>query len=148
MDTDPGWTTTGQWAFGAPLGGGGSNGSPDPTSGYTGDNVYGYNLTGDYSNFMSPLSLTPPPLDLTEGSGTRIEFQRWLGVEQPAYDHAYLRVSTDNASWTTTEIDTQGFDYLTIVVALGATDVDLAAAIYRRAVRRLRRISMPASAAR
>ena len=33
----------------------------------------------------------------------------------------------DNASWTTTEIDTQGFDYLTVVVVLGATDVDMAA---------------------
>lgn len=33
----------------------------------------------------------------------------------------------DNASWTTTEIDTLGFDYCTIVVNLGATDIAAAA---------------------
>lgn len=33
----------------------------------------------------------------------------------------------DNASWTTTEIDTKGYDYATIVINLGATDVTLAA---------------------
>ncbi len=33
----------------------------------------------------------------------------------------------DNASYATTEIDTKGFNYLTILVALGATDVALAA---------------------
>ena len=33
----------------------------------------------------------------------------------------------DNASWTTTEIDTKGFDYCTIYVNLGATDIAAAA---------------------
>lgn len=33
----------------------------------------------------------------------------------------------DNASWTTTEIDTKGFDKATIVINLGATDVAMAA---------------------
>lgn len=33
----------------------------------------------------------------------------------------------DNASWTTTEIDTLGWDYLTIVAILGATDIAMAA---------------------
>ncbi|MFP6596163.1 MAG: hypothetical protein VCC01_01790, partial [Candidatus Hydrogenedentota bacterium] len=46
MDSNPGWTTEGAWAFGTPTGGGTNSG--DPTSGHTGSNVYGYNLSGDY----------------------------------------------------------------------------------------------------
>ena len=33
----------------------------------------------------------------------------------------------DNASWTTAEIDTAGWDYMTIVAHLGATDIALTA---------------------
>lgn len=33
----------------------------------------------------------------------------------------------DDASWTTTEIDTLGYDYLTVVVNIGATDIAMAA---------------------
>ena len=46
FDSNPGWTTEGQWAYGMPTGGGSHY--MDPTSGYTGSNVYGYNLAGDY----------------------------------------------------------------------------------------------------
>jgi hypothetical protein len=98
LDTDPGWTTEGQWEFGVPTGGGSHDG--DPTSGYTGSNVYGYNLTGDYPNFLPAQSLTSTPFDLTEGAGTRIEFQRWLGVENSDFDHAAVEISTDGANWT------------------------------------------------
>jgi hypothetical protein len=30
-----------------------------------------------------------------------LSFWRWLGVEQPSYDHAYVRVSTNGSTWTT-----------------------------------------------
>ena len=30
-----------------------------------------------------------------------LKFWCWLGVEQPAYDHAYERVSNDGSNWTT-----------------------------------------------
>lgn len=33
----------------------------------------------------------------------------------------------DNASWTTNEIDTKGFKYLTVIFNLGATDIAMAA---------------------
>lgn len=36
-------------------------------------------------------------------------------------------VIKDNASWTATEIDTLGFDYLTLSINLGATDIGMAA---------------------
>ncbi|MBN1552959.1 M20/M25/M40 family metallo-hydrolase, partial [bacterium] len=53
MDVDPVWTVTGgsgnnRWQFGQPQGLGGQYGEPDPSSGYTGSTVYGYNLQGDY----------------------------------------------------------------------------------------------------
>ncbi|MFB3879807.1 MAG: PKD domain-containing protein [Armatimonadota bacterium] len=96
MDYDPGWTTEGQWAFGAPAGAGG-----DPSSGYTGSNVYGYNLGGMYPNGMPAYSLTTTPLNCSGFSDTKLRFMRWLGVENPAWDHAYVQVSNDGSSWTT-----------------------------------------------
>ena len=101
MDTNPGWTTEGQWAHGTPTGGGGEYGGPDPTSGYTGTNVYGYNLNGDYPNNLAQTHLTSTALDCTGLTGLELTFQRWLNVEQPIYDHAYLRVSNNGTSWTT-----------------------------------------------
>lgn len=100
--TNPGWTSSGGlWAFGQPTGGGGEYGGPDPTSGYTGANVYGYNLSGDYEANIPEHHLTTPPIDCTGRTGVRLSFWRWLGVEQPLYDHARLRISTNGSAWTT-----------------------------------------------
>lgn len=101
MDTNPGWTTQGLWAYGRPMGGGGQYGYPDPISGHTGANVYGYNLNGDYENNLPERHLTTPALDLTGYAGVQVSFWRWLGVEQPAYDHAYFRVSKNGTTWST-----------------------------------------------
>ncbi len=101
MDTNPGWTTENQWAHGHPTGGGGDYGGPDPTSGHTGSNVYGYNLDGDYASDLSETHLTAGPFDCTDLFDTHLTFWRWLGVEQPEYDHAYVRISTDGSSWAT-----------------------------------------------
>lgn len=102
MDTSPGWTISGgQWAFGVPLGGGGAHGSPDPTNGFTGINVYGYNLSGDYANSLSTTYwLTTTPLNLSTSMNCKLVFYRWLGVEQSAYDHAYVDVSNNGTTWT------------------------------------------------
>ncbi|MDY7110276.1 MAG: S8 family serine peptidase, partial [Planctomycetota bacterium] len=101
MDSDPGWDTENLWAFGQPTGDGGEHGGPDPTGGYTGPNVYGFNLNGDYPNNMPEYHLTSTPIDCSDLSDVHLTFHRWLGVEQPTYDHAYIRVSTDGANWTT-----------------------------------------------
>lgn len=98
LDSDPGWSTEGQWAFGVPTGAGSHN--PDPTSGATGSNVYGYNLSGDYTDSMPRYALTVGPLDLTGVINTRLEFQRWLGVESSSFDHASIEVSTNGTTWT------------------------------------------------
>ncbi len=97
-DNDPGWTGTGDWAFGQPTGGGTHAG--DPSSGFTGNNVYGYNLNGDYPNNMSRENLTTGAIDLTGATGTELSFYRWLGVESSTYDHAEVDISTDGSSWT------------------------------------------------
>ena len=117
MDSDPGWTTEGLWAWGQPTGGGGEYGSPDPTSGFTGSNVYGYNLSGDYENYLDETHLTTPAIDCSDKQGVRLGFHRWLGVEQPAYDHAYLRISTNGSSWTqlwanASEVDDGSWQYV------------------------------------
>jgi len=97
MDTNPGWTADADWAFGHPTGTGG-----DPANGYTGTNVYGYNLAGQYPNSLTPVrNLTTTALDLRNVTGTRLEFRRWLGVESSSYDHATVQVSTNGTSWTT-----------------------------------------------
>ena len=98
MVLNPGWATEGQWAFGAPLGAGSYNG--DPASGYTGDNVYGYNLAGDYANSMPAYTLTTPALNCVGYENVSLEFRRWLGVDSATYDHAAVQVSNDGATWT------------------------------------------------
>ncbi|MCP4245851.1 MAG: hypothetical protein GY778_02275 [bacterium] len=98
MDTDPGWATEGDWAWGVPTGGGSYNG--DPTSGFTGSNVYGYNLAGDYPNGMATtLYLTTTDLDCTGVTGSELRFRRWLGVEVFVFDHANLEISTNGSTW-------------------------------------------------
>ena len=101
MNTNPGWTTQGQWAYGTPIGGGGEHGNNDPTSGATGTKVYGYNLSGDYVNNMPQYNLTTTAIDCSELSRVSLRFKRYLNVEQPAYDHAYVRVSNNGTTWTT-----------------------------------------------
>jgi hypothetical protein len=96
FDTDPGWSTEGQWAFGQPQGL-----SDDPSSGYTGSNVYGYNLAGDYVNNMPAFNLTSTPFDCTGLNDVSVSFRRWLGVERSQYDFARFQVSNDGSTWTT-----------------------------------------------
>jgi bacillopeptidase F len=100
MDTNPGWTTQSQWAWGTPTGGGGEYGCRDPNSGFTGTKVYGYNLNGDYSNNMPEYHLTTTAINCTGLYNTSLRFRRWLGVERSLYDHAYVRISLNGTSWT------------------------------------------------
>ncbi len=100
MDTNPGWTTQGQWAYGIPTGSGGQYGNADPTGGATGSYVYGYNLAGDYANSLPETHLTTTAIDCTDLASVTLKFMRWLNVEQPTYDHASIYVSNDNVTWT------------------------------------------------
>jgi hypothetical protein len=96
FDTDPGWTTEGQWAFGQPQGQSG-----DPASGFSGNFVYGYNLAGDYPLNMPVHNLTSTAFDCTGLTNVTVSFRRWLGVERSAFDFARFQVSNDGTNWTT-----------------------------------------------
>jgi Zn-dependent metalloprotease len=99
FDSDPCWVTEGRWAFGQPTGSGGFCG--DPTSGHTGSNVYGYNLGGDYENYMPVYYLTTSAIDCSAYENVHLRFMRWLGVESSYYDNASIEVSNDGTNWTT-----------------------------------------------
>jgi hypothetical protein len=102
FDSDPSWTTEGEWAFGTPTGSGGSsNGNPDPTSGYTGSNVYGINLSGDYNTTVTGgyHYLTSPSIDCTGCSNTELRFRRWLNVDAPGWVPVNVEVRYDGGSW-------------------------------------------------
>ncbi len=100
LNSNPGWSVQGLWAFGQPTGGGSHN--RDPTSGFTGSNVYGYNLSGDYPNGMQdPMYLTTTAIDCSTVSGALLRFRRWLGIESSTYDQANIEISTNGTIWTT-----------------------------------------------
>jgi len=115
LDTDPGWTRTGEWAFGTPTGSGGSLfGSPDPSSGFTDANVFGVNLSGDYSTTPGgPYHLTTGPIDLSTAEGVVLRFKRWLNMDFDPAANASVWVSTNGTNWSlvwTTENGPGAFD--------------------------------------
>jgi hypothetical protein len=103
MNTDPGWAMNGQWEFGQPTGGGGSqHGNPDPNAGATGSNVCGVNLNGDYSTTPGgPYHLTTNALDCSNLIQTSLHFERWLNTDYQPYVYATIEISTNGTSWDT-----------------------------------------------
>ncbi len=98
LNSNPGWTSEGNWGYGQPLGGGSHNG--DPTAGYTGWFVYGYNLSGDYENDLPATYLTTAAIDCSGTTNTALRFRRWLGIESADYgDGATIEVSDDGLVW-------------------------------------------------
>ena len=107
MDTDPGWTfgannpATNGWAYGQPTGQGANPyRNNDPNSGFTGPNVVGYNLNGDYQTSIPDTRwVTTPAFDCSGHKNVTLSFKRWLGVSSG--DYAYIQVSNNGSSWTT-----------------------------------------------
>ena len=102
LTSDPGWSRQGQWAFGQPAGqGGATHGFPDPASGFSGPDVFGVNLNGDYStNVGGPYYLTTGPLNFSGCTGVMLQFERWLNSDNPSYVLDTIGVSGDNTNWT------------------------------------------------
>ncbi len=101
MDNDPGWFRNGEWEFGQPQGLGGSFGLPDPTSGYTGENVMGMNLAGDYSvEIGGPYELIAGPIDCTGFVDTELRFHRWLNIDWQPWVYSWIHISYDGQNWT------------------------------------------------
>ncbi len=89
--TPVGWTTFGtkDWEWGTPQTG--------PGSAFSGEKVYGTNLTGNYPNSAN-FSLKMPPIDLPEGD-SYLRFKQWHNLEN-RYDFGHVFVSTDGTNWT------------------------------------------------
>jgi uncharacterized repeat protein (TIGR01451 family) len=102
LDTDPGWSRQGPWAFGQPAGLGGSlHGYPDPTGGATGSNVFGINLSGDYSTALGgPYYLKAGPFNFSGYTGVALRFQRWLNTDYPPFVYATIEISTNGTTWS------------------------------------------------
>ena len=112
LDTDPDLATEGQWQFGHPDGGGGivygypdpnsgvGYGYPDPNNGFTGTNVYGVNLSGDYDTIVGgPYYLTAGPFDCTYLDNVGLKFARWLNTDESGYVRSTVEVSIDGSIW-------------------------------------------------
>ena len=94
MDTNPGWTLESQWQYGKPMYPGGTG----PTNGFTGTNIIGFNLSGNYPNRLATAYATTPPINCTGTTSLTLRFRRWLGLRGP--DTAVIQVSTNGAGWT------------------------------------------------
>jgi hypothetical protein len=101
LDSDPGWSMDGEWAFGQPTGqGGNSYGNADPTSGATGQNVLGVNLNGDYSLTPGgPYTLTTNGIDCSNYADTSVSFERWLNCDYQSYVINTFQISNDGETW-------------------------------------------------
>lgn len=102
LNTDPGWSRTGEWQFGKPRGQGAvSYGYPDPLSGATGTNVFGVNLNGDYDESPGgPFYLTTHPINCEKLVKVSLNFMRWLNSDFQPYFFSTLEVSNNNKDWT------------------------------------------------
>ncbi len=99
---NPNWTTEGKWELGVPNGGDSMwTGCSDPSSGFTGNRIYGYNLTGDYEDNMDAAYLTTTLIDCSAHDNVHLEFMRMLGVESSYFDNASIEVTNDGVNWAT-----------------------------------------------
>ncbi len=86
------WTHGGagdEWQAGAPMGLGG-----DPVAAYDGSNVLGMDLSTDgiYSDGRTTFAESPA-IDLQGRAGVRLQYWRWLGVEDGVFDMATTKVN-------------------------------------------------------
>lgn len=141
FETDKGWTLTGEFERNAPGGLGGEHGEPDPSSAVSGSNVLGVDLTGqnsyagDYETGLSDRAYTAasPSIDCSNYSNITLNFQRWLNVESPTFDHAYIDVwngsTWNNNVWQNTNVvDDNAWSLFSLDIsqyAAGISDVQI-----------------------
>ena len=100
LDVDPQWSRTGEWGFGTPTGAPVQAGARDPTSGYTGANVFGIALGGGYSTTPgAPQYLTTNAINTTGMSNVRLRFKRWINAQGSPYTNENIQVSSDGLTW-------------------------------------------------
>lgn len=134
FETDLGWVsqqiaTQNDWQRGVPNGSSGTSSGvawSDPSSAFSGANVYGNDLgpagfNGAYQPNVSN-SLTSPSINVAGQSGLKLRFRRWLTVEEGIFDQAKIFVNgvevwanpvngnLVDTSWTLFELPIPAFD--------------------------------------
>jgi len=80
------WTKTPDWEVGTPLGL-----SSDPNVAGAGTQSFGMDLTQDGAYRSRNMSVAESPaIDLMGNTKVRLQYKRWLGVEDGFYDHARI----------------------------------------------------------
>jgi hypothetical protein len=100
-DADPfnaGWTTgthdgtLSPWQWGSPMGG-----VTDPQVAYSGSKLLAQAIGGEYSS-MSTSYVQMPTIDVGRWSDVRLQYRRWLAVEDSHFDQARITVN-GNRVW-------------------------------------------------
>ncbi|MEA1972207.1 MAG: T9SS type A sorting domain-containing protein [Candidatus Cloacimonadota bacterium] len=107
FETEIGWELSGEFEIGIPTGGGGDHGNSGPTSATEGENILGVDLSGtgsypnDYETNLGDREVyaISPQIDCSMFVDINMVFDKYLNVEQPAYDHAYIDISIDGSNW-------------------------------------------------
>jgi hypothetical protein len=100
-------TGSGDFAWGTPMGQSG-----DPTAAFSGDSVMGNDLGGSealdgaYRPKKQPF-LDGPPIELDDHTHVRLQFRRWLTVEDGYFDQASIHVN-GSSIWTNEGTDESG----------------------------------------
>ncbi len=96
------------WQWGAPVG---VQGSGDPSSAYSGERVYGNDLGGgNYNGQYQPNKvnvLHAPPVDVMAFSQVRLQYRRWLNVEDAQFDEATIE-SNGQEVWSNLDTGPMG----------------------------------------
>lgn len=99
FDEAPAWTATGDpvWEWAEP---GRFPASGDPLIAYSGTNVFGTDLLGDgrYGN-SKMTAIQTPAIDVSMYDQIRLQYRRWLVVEDSTYDRATIAVN-GTTLWT------------------------------------------------
>ncbi|MBK9071457.1 MAG: phosphotransferase [Myxococcales bacterium] len=80
------------WQWGEPTGG--ERASGDPTAAHSGQYVLGTSLAGSgLYPASADMTITSPPIEVAPYSDVRIQYRRWLNVEDSYYDKARISVN-------------------------------------------------------
>jgi hypothetical protein len=103
FETNKGWVLSGEFEIDSPRGIGGSHGNVDPSAAFGGTKCLGSDLTGDgdYEPNLGDRAdaAISPMINCLNYQNVSLNFQRYLGVEQKLYDHAYIDISANGTDW-------------------------------------------------
>lgn len=92
------WTKTPLWEVGVPIG----TGTFDPNYAYSSNNVLATNLSGNYTDNLSPTNAetaTTPSINAKYYQNLTLHFKRWLNIEYS--DKTSIKISSDGGTaWT------------------------------------------------